>query len=88
MLYSYPYMKTTVDIADALLEDAKALAAREKSTLRELIEDGLRRVLAERRQRGPFRLRDASFCGNGLAPEFRDAGWERVRDALYEGRGA
>jgi hypothetical protein len=81
-------MKTTVDIADSLLEDAKALAAREKSTLRELIEDGLRRVLSDRRQRGPFRLRDASFRGNGLTPEFRDCGWERVRDALYEGRGA
>jgi hypothetical protein len=81
-------MKTTVEISDALLEEAKALAAREKSTLRELIEDGLRRVLAGRRQRGAFQLRDASFRGKGLSPEFRDAGWERIREAIYEGRGA
>jgi hypothetical protein len=80
-------MKTTVEISDALAEEAKALAAREKTTLRELIEAGLRSVLQERRSRSAFRLRDASFGGSGLQPEFRDADWERLRQAMYEGRG-
>jgi hypothetical protein len=26
--------------------------------------------------------------GNGLAPEFEQAGWERLREAIYEGRSA
>jgi len=43
-------MKTTVDIDDALLEEAKRLAARARTTLRALIEEGLRRVVNERRK--------------------------------------
>ncbi len=80
-------MKTTVEISDRLAEEAKALAARENTTLRDLIEAGLRVVLRERRRRSPFELRDASFGGRGLQPEFRGAGWERMRQAAYEGRG-
>lgn len=51
------------------------------------IEAGLRVVLRERRKRNAFRLRDASFGGQGLQKEFRDAGWERLREAAHEGRG-
>ena len=36
----------------------------------------------------PFRLRKASFKGTGLQPEFRQATWERLRDAAYDHRGA
>jgi len=80
-------MKTTVEISDALAREAKEVAIREKTTLRELIEAGLRAVLRERRRKTGFRLRDASFVGNGLQPEFRGADWERLREAAYEGRG-
>jgi len=38
-------MKTTVEISDALLEAAKAEAAQRGTTLRSLLEEGLRRVL-------------------------------------------
>jgi len=79
-----PHMKTTIEISDAILEQARALAAREGTTVRALVEDGLRQVLKSRRGSRPFRLRDASVGGNGLRPEFREAGWERIRDALYE----
>lgn len=81
-------MKTTIDIADALAREAKEVAARENTTLRELVEAGLRSVLRERRKRAVFRLRDASFKGRGITPEFRDAGWDEIRDAVYQGRGA
>lgn len=81
------HMKTTVEISDALAREARELAARDKTTLRELIEAGLRVVLRERRRKAGFRLRDASFGGNGLQPEFRGADWERLREAAYEGRG-
>ena len=80
-------VKTTVEITDSLAEEAKALAARENTTLRALIEAGLRLVLAARSRRTRFRLRDASFKGQGLQPEFQDGDWHRIRDAAYEGRG-
>ena len=80
-------MKTTVEISDQLAEEAKAVAARDHTTLRAMIEAGLRLILRERRRKGGFKLRDASFRGRGLQPEFRDAGWDRMREAAYEGRG-
>ena len=80
-------MKTTVEISDALLERARQIAAREKTTVRQLIEEGLRRALAERRQGGAFRLRKASFAGDGLQPDVAAAGWDGIRERTYEGRG-
>ena len=81
-------MKTTVEISDALLRDVRKLAAREGITLRTLLERALRRTLAEHKQGTPFKLRKASFKGDGLQPEFRDGEWSKIRDAAYEGHGA
>ncbi len=81
-------MKTTVDIADPLLREARKLAAREGVALRALIERGLHRVLAETKPAAGFKLRRASFKGKGLAAELRDVPWERLRDLTYDGRGA
>lgn len=81
-------MKTTVEIADAVLEEARRVATRERTTVRALIVDGLRRVLAERKRKGKFRLRKASFKGNGLHPDLAGAPWEKIRDTIHEGRGA
>lgn len=81
------HMKTTIEISDALAKEAKAVARRERTTLRALIEAGLRQLLRGRRRRESFELRDASFRGRGLQPEFRDADWQRIREAAYEERG-
>lgn len=81
------HMKTTVEISDPLLRRARALARRERTTLRALIEDGLREVLRTRASRGRFRLDDASVDGEGLAPPFHEGDWEAIRAAAYEGRG-
>ena len=80
-------MKTTVEIPDTLMKEARRLASRERTTLRVLIVEGLRRVLTERRRSAGFRLRKATFKGNGLQPEVAGAPWERLRDMVYEGRG-
>ena len=77
------HMKTTVDIADPVLREARKVAAREGTTLRLLIEEGLRRTLAERKRQKAFRLRLVSFGGRGLRPELRDAGWDEIRDLAY-----
>jgi hypothetical protein len=80
-------MKTTLDISDPLLREARRIAVRERTTLRSLVEQGLRRIVADRKAARPFRLRKASFKGNGLVPELRDADWNKLRDLTYEGRG-
>lgn len=81
-------MKTTIEVSDSLLAEARAAAAREKTTLRALVERGLRKTLDERRKEGPFKLRRATFRGKGLRPEVGEGSWARLRDVIYEGRGA
>jgi len=82
------WVKTTIDIADALLQDAKQLAAERKTTLKAVIEDSLREFLPKQRQaKRRFRLRDASFRGKGLQPGVREGDWQTIRDLIYEGRG-
>ena len=80
-------MKTTIEISDPLLKEAHRLAASEGTTLRALVEQGLRRVVAEHTKSRPFKLRDGSFKGKGLQQEFADANWVEIRGAIYEGRG-
>ena len=80
-------MKTTVEIVDSLLAEAKRVAAREGTTVRALIEEGLRHVLEERQAKQGFTLRRASFGGRGLRPEIQEGSWERIRDMVYKGRG-
>ena len=75
-------MKTTIEIADPLFEEAKALAEREQTTLRALVEEGLRGVLSRKTGAKPFKLRDGSFKGRceGLTPEAAALGWKRIRE--------
>jgi hypothetical protein len=77
-------MKTTVEISDSLLDEIRRLAAIRSATLRELIEEGLRKVLSEE-QPESFHLRDGSFGQGGL---LREMTWEEIRDEAYQGRGA
>ena len=78
------HMKTTVNLPDELVREAQELARRERTTLRELIETGLRTVVKQRAGRSDFVLADASVDGGGLRPEFRGAPWEQIRDAIYD----
>lgn len=43
--YAHPYMKTTIELPDDLLIEAKSLAARRKTTLKAIIESALRREI-------------------------------------------
>jgi len=81
------HMKTTIQIPDALFAEARQVAQRERTTLRALVEQGLRRVIAERKRRGGFRLRKATFKGRGVQPHLAGASWDQIRELSYEGRG-
>lgn len=80
-------MKTTVEIAAPLLKEAKAVAAREGTTLRALLEEGLRESVARRKKGSRFRLRDTSVRGKGLQPGVDLSNWEQIRSLVYEGHG-
>lgn len=82
------HMKTTIEISDSLLAQARKLAAREETTVRALVEQGLRQVVAQYKVRGTaFHLRDASFKGEGLNAQASGASWEELRAQIYQGRG-
>lgn len=80
-------MKTTFDLPDTLLEEARRVAAARATTVKALVEAGLRRELRERARATPFALRDASFVGRGLRPEMESASWDRLRELAYGARG-
>ena len=78
-------MKTTINLPDSLLERARVLAEREKTTIRALVEEGLRIVLDERSEaKAQFRLRPASISGQGLHPDAASASWESIREVSYQ----
>jgi Arc/MetJ family transcription regulator len=77
------HMKTTIEIADDLLERAKRQARREKKTLRQIIEDALRRQLSAAGTTETFRLKRHTFKGKGLQPGIMEGDWETVRDTIY-----
>ena len=80
-------MKVTIEVADDVLDRAKAHAAKQGTTLRSLVERGLREVLNADEEPVQFRLEHASVGGRGLQREYQGAEWPRIRDATYEGRG-
>ena len=81
-------MKTTVELPDALLREAKRMAAREGTTVRALIERGLRSVVGGRRPAARFSLRKAAFRGDGLVAGRSLRDWATIRDVSYSERGA
>ena len=82
------YMKTTIQIPDSLLKEVRKLANEENTTLKSLMEEGLRRIISEHKRRGTFKLRKATFRGKGLQPHLEGATWDHIRDLSYEGHGA
>ena len=80
------HMKTTVDIAESMLLEAKTIAARDGVTLRSLIEDGLRRVIDERTAVTTFKLRDASYGEGGGVPGIDVNDWMSIKH-LVRGAG-
>jgi hypothetical protein len=79
-------MKTTVEISDALLERAKRHARRTHQPVRALIEEGLRRVLADAVSVSAYELPDCSV-GDPAAPNpLERVSWGELRDEIYGGR--
>jgi hypothetical protein len=81
-------MKTTFDLPDPLLDQIRAIAAARNTTVKALIEQGMRKVIAEAGQPvQPFKLKDCSVGGNGLSPFARGLSMSQLIELSYEGSG-
>ena len=81
------HMKTTIDIADSLFQEAKLVATANGTTMRSLVEAGLRLVLARYEGAEQFRLRDGGFAGDGLRSDVTVERWDGARGFSSSGRG-
>ena len=76
-------MKTTLDIADLLFNDAKKTAQHHGISMRALMERGLQLAIAERERRPTYELPDRSVAGQGLQPDAGKLSWDELRDLSY-----
>lgn len=77
-------MRTTIDLPDDVLAEAKVVTQRSGGTLRELVVEGLILALARRQSlQGSYRLPDCAVAGRGLRPEVSSAPWSSLRDLAY-----
>ena len=70
-------MKTSVEITDDLRIRAKKRAKERQIPQQSLIED------ASAKTPDPPSIEPVTFKGNGLSPEFADASWDKIREAIY-----
>ena len=82
-------MKTTIEIDDVLLQQAKRVALERRLSLKALVETALRQFLDQLQvpEQPAFKLRDCSFKGEGLQPGIDESDWPAIRAMIYEGRG-
>lgn len=77
-------MKTTVEIDDPLLREAKKLAVRDGTTLRALIERSLRQLVHAEKKPKKVKLKIKPFRGGTLRPGFETLDWDKIRDIVYQ----
>lgn len=81
LAYMGTHMKTTIDVSDALFNSAKEFAQKSQTTMRALVEEGLRRVLADSQAQAKpaFKLKDARVHGKEiLMPDPRH--WQQLEE--------
>jgi hypothetical protein len=87
LLIRLTHMKTTIELPDDLLKQAKQTARAEGATLRALIEEGLQHALRAREKRETVGLDFPTFGGTGLTEAFSEGDWSQLRNEIYRGRG-
>lgn len=81
-------MKTTIELPDSLVKQARQVARAEGATLHALVEEGLQHALRVRPRRERMGLDFPVYGGSGLTEAFSDASWVDIRDEVYRGRGS
>mgnify|MGYP007112137712 CR=1 FL=1 len=81
-------VKPIIEIGDDLFECVQRLARKEKTAFRALAEKGIRLVLKEKQAKPPPSPPLMTMRGSGLAHKDKNAGWDKVQNGIYRGRGA
>jgi hypothetical protein len=74
------HMKTTIELSDSILLEAKQFAKERSITLRSLIEESLAETLA--RPRKNISVRPVTVSGGGLSHDFKSASWDQIRAVI------
>jgi len=80
-------MKTTIEISEKILREAKKYAAEKGISLKAVIETALRTMLDRGHRPVKFTLKKATFRGKGMQPGMEEGNWSIVRDSIYKERG-
>lgn len=81
------HMRTSVDIPDPLLRQAKKAARERGTTLRQLVVEGLRSMVGRGEPARRHRLKDLSFGEGGLVDGLSWSDAERLDTLVYGDRG-
>lgn len=76
-------MKVTIEIADAVLEEAKDFALRAGTTVDALAESGMRQILNGQRESVALLPQDIPLVDDALRPSVRDS-WDHIGAAFGE----
>ena len=77
------FMKITIDIQDELLTRAKQYARKSGCTLRAVVEEGLREILAGPKHRTQYRLPDLSTGNPSSSDPMESYSRQDLREIIY-----
>ena len=81
-------MKTTIDLSDSLVREAKNIARSRGTTFRALVESALRSYIQERhKEKRRYTFKPHTFRGEGVQEGISEGDWNDLRNRIYEGRG-
>lgn len=76
-------MKTTLNINDDLLIQAKRFAKRHGQPLRAVVEESLQRTLSQARQQTSYELPDLSFGDVNAGDPLELLSWQELSNEIY-----
>jgi metal-responsive CopG/Arc/MetJ family transcriptional regulator len=80
-------VKTTIELADALLDEVKSRARADGRTVRSILEEALRRYLDEAPDSaGPFRLMDVGYGTGWVRTDLTEANLHEIVASTHEER--
>jgi hypothetical protein len=81
-------MKTTLNLPDPIMAQARQFADQQGLTLKEVFIRALQALMVqEKAAEKPYVMVDARVHGQGLNPEYANADWPTLRALIYEGHG-
>jgi hypothetical protein len=83
-------MKTSLEISEHLFNKVKQLAAKRGTSVRALIDEGLRLLLADVEKKQTVKPKLLTFGGDGLTDLYQgnSLSWDSLRDEIYRGHGS